>query len=330
MLKLQGQLVRSVLVATLALVLVSPMALAQTPRVKIRVAFPSVADLGDVPLLLAAERLRVLGYDLEPIFFAQETLVLQAVARGDVEMGAGASRATLAAIQAGADLRLIGTQHRNLWTMYSRKEITRCEDLTGKRLALHSQAGISTAIVRGWLKEKCPTANPNILYIPGSENRAAALIANQIDATPLELSDAIQVDVLRPGQYVRMADFSKDLPWLLDSLFYASPKTIAARRDLLKALFRELLIIHRLAAREPQTIAAVAPKYVKLQDLSLMSQIARAYAEAQLWPTDGGFTPTAVQRTYQFFVDIESLKPGLKAETVGDYTIVTEVVRDLR
>lgn len=327
---MRGNMMRVALVAILALTLLSSTALAQQPRVKIRVAFPSVADLGDVPLLLAAERLRVHGYDLEPIFFAQETLVLQAVTRGDVEMGAGASRATLAAIQAGADLRVIGTQHRNLWTMYSKKEITRCEDLTGKRLALHSQAGISTAIVRGWLKEKCPTANPTILYIPGSENRAAALIANQIDATPLELSDAIQVDVLRPGQYVRMADFSKDLPWLLDSLFYAAPKTITARRDLLKTLFRELLTIHRLAAREPQTIAAVAPKYVKLQDLSLMSQIARAYAEAQLWPVDGGFTPTAVQRTYQFFVDIESLKPGLKAEAVGDYTIVTEVVRDLR
>jgi NitT/TauT family transport system substrate-binding protein len=325
-----GHIGRVVVVAILALALLGTTALAQQPRIKIKVGFPSVADVFDVPTMLAGERLRAQGYELEALFFAQEVLVLQAVQRGDVEVGTGASRATLAAIQAGADLKLIGTQHRNGWTMYSKREITRCEDLNGKRLALHSQAGISTAIVRGWLKEKCPQATPSILYIPGSENRAAALLANQIDATPLELSDAIQVDALRPGAFVRMADFSKDLPWLIDSMFYAAPKTIGARRDLLKALMRELIQIHRLAQRDPSTIAAVVPKYVKLQDVSLMPQIARAYSEANLWPTDGGFTPPAVDRTIKFFVDIESIKPGLKAETVGDYTIMSEVMRDMK
>lgn len=316
------------LVVALALSVSVPVT-AQSTRVKLRIAFPSVADMGDVPVLLAAERLLVQGIELEPIFFAQEPLMLQAVLRGEADLGAGASRAVLAAMQQGAGLKFFATQHRNLWTLYAKRELTRCEDLNGKRLAYHSPAGISTALIKGWFREKCPSANPNVLYIPGSENRAAALIANQIDITPLELADAVQVDQLRPGLYHRMADLSKDLPWLLESIYFTSPRTLASKREVLKTFVIELIKVHRLAARDPGVIGTVAPKYIKVQDTSLFSFIARAYVQANLWPTDGAFTAETVARTVKFFVDIESIKPGLKAEEIGDYTIVREVLEQI-
>jgi len=304
-------------------------ATAQAPRVKLKIAFPSVADLEDVPALLTAERLRPLGIDLEPTFFAQEVLAIQSVLRGDIDIGTGASRGTLAAIQEGANVKFFATQGRNPWTLYARREINTCADIAGKRFAIHSEAGISTAFVRGWLKEKCPTLQINFLIIPGSENRAAALMAGQIDITPLELPDAIQVDALRPGQFHRVADFAKDLPWLLGSIYYSTPKTLASKREVIKTFTRELLKVHRLAAKDPNVIAQVAPKYIRLFDVALLPRITEAFGANGYWPTDGGLTPEVLQRTIQFFVDIQSIKPGLRAEAISDFSILREVLAEI-
>lgn len=305
-------------------------AAAQAPQIKLRLGFASVAHMEHVPALLAGERLRAKRIELEPVFFAQEVLAVEAVIRGDTDMGTGASPGTLRAMQRGAPLKFFLTESRNPWTLTARKEVARCEDLTGKRLALHSQAGISAALTQNWLKQHCPGAAPAVLIIPGSERRAAALLANQIDLTPLELPDAIHVERARPGQFHLLADFSKELPWLLGSIFYTTPRTLSTRRDVLKAYARELIQINRLAARDPDLIATVAPKYMyKVQDQSMLPFLARAHVEANVWPTDGGFTPQTVGRTMQFLVEAGAIKPGLKAEDVGDYSIVGEVLAEL-
>jgi NitT/TauT family transport system substrate-binding protein len=301
-----------------------------TPKVKLRLGFASVAHMEHVPALLAGERLRAKGIELEPVFFAQEVLSVEAAIRGDTDMGTGASPGTLNAIQRGAPLKFFLTESRNPWTLAAKKEVARCEDLAGKRLALHSQGGISSALTQNWLKQRCPGATPAVLIIPGSERRAAALLANQIDLTPLELPDAIHVDRAQPGQFHLLADFSKELPWLLGSIFYATPRTLSTRRDVLKAYTRELIQINRVAARDPDLIATVAPKYLyKVQDQSLLPFLAKAHVEANVWPTDGGFTPQTVGRTMQFLVEAGAIKPGLKAETVGDYSLIAEVLAEL-
>jgi NitT/TauT family transport system substrate-binding protein len=317
------------LVVVIAAALLVSASYAQAPRIKLRLGFPSVADLEDVPALLTAERLRVQGIDLEVTNFAQEVLALQSVLRGDIDIGTGASNAGMNSILAGASLKFFMTQSRNPWTLYSRRDITRCEDISGKRFAIHSEAGVSTALVRGWLREKCPNATPTFLIVPGSENRAAALLAGQVDITPLELSDAIQIDRLRPGQFFRMADFSRDVPWLLASIFYSSPRTISGKRDQIRVFTRELLKVHRLVARDPSVIANVAAKYIKSFDAAMLPEIAARLAAAGYWPTDGGFSLPAVSRTMQFYVDIQAVKPGLKAEEIGDYTIVQSVLEEI-
>ncbi len=305
-------------------------AAAQASPIKLRLGFASVAHMEHVPALLAGERLHAKGIELVPVFFAQEVLSVESVLRGDTDMGTGASPGTLNAMQRGAALKFFLTESRNPWTLAARKEVARCEDLSGKRLALHSQGGISSALVQHWLKQHCPGAAPAVLIIPGSERRAAALLANQIDLTPLELPDAIQVDRARPGQFHLLADFSKELPWLLGSIFYTTPRTLSTRREVLKAYARELIQVNRLAARDPDLIAAVAPKYMyKVQDQSILPFLARAHVEANVWPTDGGFSPQTVARTMQFLVEADAIKPGLRAENVGDYSIVGEVLAEL-
>lgn len=301
---------------------------AQGP-VKLRVAFPTAAAYEDIPALLSAERLRTQGIELQPIFTARAAVALDAVIRGDADVGKGTPQA-LIAIQRGAPLRFFVTQGRNPWTLYGKKEISRCEDLTGRRLALHDYVTISTALVRAWLKEKCPSANPSLLVISGSSNRATALIAGQIDLTPLELQDVIQLDHLRPGQFHTLVNFGKEAPWLAGPMLFATTKTLAGKHDAVTTFVRELIKLHRLIAADPGIVATVAPKYVKFQDPSLLAEVSRQYVEIGFWPVDGGFTQDTVRRTIRFYVDAGSMDAGLTADQAGDYTIVRDALKALK
>ena len=69
------------------------------------------------------------------------------------------------------------------------------KDLDGKKLALHSEGAVSTAMVKNWVNTKCPGTKPNYVIIAGSDNRLAAMLANQIEASPVELGDAVTLDL---------------------------------------------------------------------------------------------------------------------------------------
>src|SRR5678816_4796171 len=51
---------------------------------KVRFAYPSSADMGDIPSLLAWEQLKKQGIEVVPTFFPKTELAVQAVAAGAV------------------------------------------------------------------------------------------------------------------------------------------------------------------------------------------------------------------------------------------------------
>ena len=57
---------------------------------KVRFAYPSSADMGDVPSLLAWEQLKKQGIEVVPMFFPKTDLAVQAVVAGEAEIGSAA------------------------------------------------------------------------------------------------------------------------------------------------------------------------------------------------------------------------------------------------
>ena len=53
---------------------------------KVRFAYPSSADMGDIPSLLAWEQLKKQGIEVVPTFFPKTELAVQAVAAGEADM----------------------------------------------------------------------------------------------------------------------------------------------------------------------------------------------------------------------------------------------------
>ena len=118
----------------------------------------------------------------------------------------------LAVAEKGAKIKILMDRISSEWTVYATANIKTCADLDGKKLAIHSEGAVSSAMLRDYLKTNCPAAKPNFLIVPGSDNRLAALLAGQIEASPLELSDAIQLEAKGGAKFVQVTNFAKTLP----------------------------------------------------------------------------------------------------------------------
>ena len=149
------------------------------------VGYPSAIDVEDIPSLMAHELLAEQGYTVTPTFYSQAELAVAAVAMGDADFSVGAGRTVWQAVSQGADLITIMEHAANGWMALSIPEISTCRDLDGRRYAHHSEGGVSKAMSDAYILENCPGTQPEILIIPGSANRAAALLGGCSQAEPL-------------------------------------------------------------------------------------------------------------------------------------------------
>src|SRR5688572_33249333 len=87
---------------------------AQAPK-KVRFAYPSSADMGDIPSLLAWEQLKGQGIEVIPKFFPKTDLAVQAVVAGEDDIGSAVGIAVVNAVESGMNLIIIDEKVRIEW-----------------------------------------------------------------------------------------------------------------------------------------------------------------------------------------------------------------------
>lgn len=266
-----------------------------------KVAFTSVG-LSSAPFLAALDALRGQGYTIETPELAESELVTQGVASGDFAFGSGANNATMTAVAKGANLKLLVARVNNEWTLYARNDITTCAGLAGKRLAIHSEGAVSTAMVKNYISTVCPGTEPNYVVIPGSPNRLAALLADQIDASPLELTDAITVDAQAADRYHLLASFANDLPNLQTTSIYVNGDFAAQNPGTVLAVVKAVLEQFRKIDGNPAYLKEVAQKYVgSAIDPATIDAAVQKYVDLKMFPVNGGLTEENLKFTAEFF-----------------------------
>jgi ABC-type nitrate/sulfonate/bicarbonate transport system substrate-binding protein len=265
------------------------------------VAFTSVG-LSSAPFLAAIDLLNSEGYNIDVAEIAESELVTQGVASGEFAFGSGANNATLAAVEQGASLKAIVARVNNEWTMYARNSITECAGLEGQRLAIHSEGAVSTAMVRNYIAENCEGTNPQYLVIPGSPARLAALLADEIDASPLELSDSITVDNEASDRFSLLSSFAQDLPNLQTTSIYANGDFLEENPGTVYDLVKAVLRINREIEGNPDRLVEIAQEFVP-QAISedTIEAAAERYVDLEMFPADGGLTEENMQYTSEFF-----------------------------
>ena len=259
--------------------------------------------LSSAPFLAAIDAMRAQGYKIDTPIIESSELLTQAVASGQFAFGSGANNTVLVANQAGASLRLIVSRVNNEWTLYGRTAtIKACADLGGKALAIHSEGAVSTAMVKNYIDEKCPGTAPNYIVIPGSPNRVAALLADQVDASPLELGDSLTIDAQAGDRFSLLASLAADLPNLQTTGIYVNGDFATANPGSVQVLVNALLTEYRRIAGDAGLLKADADKYVgDAINAATIDAATKKYTDLKMFDVNGGLTPDNLEYTAKFF-----------------------------
>jgi NitT/TauT family transport system substrate-binding protein len=267
------------------------------------------------------------GYTIEKIFLDATELATEAVSSGSADFGEPAGT-VLQAIGQGAAIKIVGEEAGNGWSILVTNDIQNCADLDGKRLAIHSEGSLSAAMVRAYLAKECPEAKPEFLILEGSENRAAALIAGQIDATPAELSDQVRVIGEHGDRFRVLTNFAETLPELMGALYVVNSTFAEDHPDVVLDVLRTVVDTHRRIADDPTVLQDAATEHLELDPASLPA-IVQAYADTGAFNTNGGLTRDRLEYTLDFLTDAGAIEPGVTVDQAADFSFLDQVLQEL-
>ncbi len=288
--------------------------------------------LSSAPMLSALDKMRGAGYTVDIQVIESSELVVQGIFGGQFQFGSGANNAVLQAIEkGGGKMHSLMARVANEWTLYVRKAtIKTCADLGGKKVAIHSEGSISTAMLKNYVQTVCPGTTPNYQIIAGSPNRVAALLADVIDATPAELSDTLKIDSEASDRFGLLTSFAKDLPNLQTTGVHVNVAWAKDNPGTVYAVVKAILTEYRRLAGNAAELEAVAKKYVAEQiDLKSLPAAAKKYAELNMFPVNGGNTRQNLQYSADFFKTAGVVTTSIALETWSDLSHLEAVLKEL-
>lgn len=289
--------------------------------------------LSGLAMLAAIDELREQGYTIDVVDIVEPELEVEGLAQGRVQFGGGDPNLNLLAIDEGAPLKVIADRNLNEWLVYARNGIDTCEELAASRVAVHSPGAVSGQMLARWVNENCPDAEYEPLIIEGSENRLAALLSNQLDASPVEFGDAVILEQEAPGDFHLVASFAEDLPDLRTSPITGNADWMAANPGTTEAFLREILLQHRRINSEDGYLFELLQQYIpeQAEDEELARAVTEAYTEAGLFPNNGGLTPEAIEFTNAFFGPdgTGDVDRNFAPDEVADFSYLEAVLADI-
>jgi NitT/TauT family transport system substrate-binding protein len=275
---------------------------------KVRVAYPSSADMGDVPSLLAWEQLKGQGVEVIPKFFPKTDLAVQAVVAGEADIGSAAGIAVIKAVESGMNLKMIAEQVRNEWQLVTPVSIKEPKQLDGKRVGYHAPITVTEALVK-WMANHYKIT-PNWMIIPGSDVRAEALMRGQLDATPAEIADVLNILQAKPGQFHVLISYAKIFPQLIGSMYFARADYLQKNAATVESVLEAILKTHRSAEERPALIKESALKLLPEAKPQLIDAISATYKELRIWDVNGGAGKERGEASIKFFEESGLLKKG--------------------
>jgi ABC-type nitrate/sulfonate/bicarbonate transport system substrate-binding protein len=261
---------------------------------------PSIAN---IPFHAAMEDMNKAGYNVTVQSIDTPELLIEGVAKGQFAFGDGSINLVMNAVLKGAEIRVISDRVGNEWSLYTQAALNNCADLAGKNLGVTSLGSSVTAMLKAWITKTCPGTTPNYLVISTSDQRALALIANQIDAAPLQIQDGLPLmnNAEHKGKFKILTNFQRDLPELLINSVYVNNEFARQNPGTVVAVMKALLEANRKVLSEPNFLREVTLRYLPNIDQTSLDQIVAAYKEFKLFDPNGGATTEKLQFTAKFY-----------------------------
>jgi ABC-type nitrate/sulfonate/bicarbonate transport system substrate-binding protein len=295
-------------------------------NLEIKLGHPSTISLYDMPAVMTRERLNSQGWNVSSVEFTRTDLNVQALAQGTIQLANSQVMDPVRATQKGAKLFFLMENNGGEFVMIAKNDIKDCKDIDGKRFAIHGEAATTSLAVKLWLLNNCKI-KPNMMVIPGGENRVVALQNNQIDATLVQLGDWLNLDSQAPGRYHIIK--TGNLFNISGASFWANGEWLRKNEEVATAYIAELLKTFRMVHANPKILEPVVAKQLPDMPKHIIAPAIKAYLEVvRAWPQNGGDT-SILDDTVKFFSDSGELKAAVNTKELVEPKILANALSKL-
>ncbi|HEY6792822.1 MAG TPA: hypothetical protein VI365_36480, partial [Trebonia sp.] len=149
--------------------------------------------------------------------------------------------------------------------------------------------------------ERTDHVHINFVYQPNSATRAAALVAGQVDASPLELDDVDKILGQTGSAYHVLIAYDSALPWILGNVIFTSKSFLSAHKPVAQAYVNALAEADTEAYADPNGFLAKYSNLLSGYTESVLKDSMDQSAAAHIWGTSGGLLTTSdVAKTLSF------------------------------
>jgi NitT/TauT family transport system substrate-binding protein len=280
-------------------------------RTKIRYALGDVVSIDELPLLIAVERAKTRGIDVEITAFKSEEVATQAVINGQADIGQGTPYAAVQ--KANVPIRFFyQLSTLQFFPVVAKDSYKSWKDLDGQEIALQGRGSGTEAIMLLAAKQH-GIKYGNLSYVPGSQVRALALLKGNIKATILDAPNKNRVMKEAPDKFIILPLGNVKAS---DEALFATKEFLDKNQTGVAIFLEELIKVNRAINANPKSVLEERKKLGLLKELpaKMEDEILPFFQEASqngVFPSDGG-GESAAKNDLEFY----SLSGALKGENL--------------
>jgi len=278
-------------------------------RTKIRYALGDVVSIDELPLLIAVERAKARGVDVEVTAFKSEEVATQAVINGQADVGQGTPYAAVQKV--GVPIRFFyQLSALQFFPVVSKDSYKSWKDLDGQEIAVQGRGSGTEAIMILAAKQH-GIKYKSVSYVPGSQVRALALLKGNIKATILDAPNKNRVMKEAPDKFIILPLGNLKAS---DEALFATREFLDKNQAGIAIFLEELIKVNRAINANPKSVLEERKKLALLKELpaKMEEEILPFFEEAVqngVFPNDGG-GESAAKNDLEFY--------GLSGALTGD------------
>lgn len=280
-------------------------------RTKIRYALGDVVSIDELPLLIAVERAKARGVDVEVTALKSEEVATQAVINGQADVGQGTPYAALQKVNVPIRFfyQLSALQ---FFPIVNKESYKSWKDLDGQEIAVQGRGSGTEAIMLLAAKQH-GIKYKSVSYVPGSQVRGLALLKGNIKATILDAPNKNMVLKEAPDKFIILPLGNVKAS---DEALFATRAFLDKNQTGIRIFLEELIKVNRAINANPKWVLDERKKLGLLKDLpaKMEDEILPFFQEAVqngVFPNDGG-GESAGKNDLEFY----SLSGALKGENL--------------
>ena len=285
---------------------------------KIRVALGDIESVETLGLMIALERVRKRGTEVELIELADEDLANQAVVGGQADVGLGAPYGLIQGSK--APLRIFcQLQKLRFFPVVDKAEYPDWQSLDGETFTVHSR-GSTTEALAHIIEAEEGIKFGKISFVPGAEVRATALLRGNIKAAVLDIPNKNYVMAEEPGKFHVLPTPETGAS---DEVLFGNTQWMEQNKESVQVLLEEILAVWRSMEKDPAFVQDERKRLKLLKDLpaelekELLPYYKQAAGEGLFTQDCGG--EAAAKDDFEFYGAAGQLKGDPASLKVEDF-----------